>query len=384
MTVANTSNVVKFNGNSSTTSFPFTFAVFATGDVVVVRTSATAVETEQTVTTHYTVTINSDQDGNPGGTVTMLTAPPSGEKLTVYRDIASIQGVDLANQGTFYPEVIEDAFDRLTMLVQELEERGNRSPLLPVSTGVGGSFTLGEPAAGELVRYNAAADGMEASGLSIASIPANVSAAASSASAASDSADAAALSETAAALSETAASDSEDAAALSETAASDSADAAALSATNATNAAITAANDAANDAGGYSQSQVDAFVSDAAVRTSVGAATDSNVFTDVDHTKLNSLGAQTVKLNTKVIQLGVWDVTASLSKDIAHGLTWTKIRTINVIIYTDDQSVVKYNDAAIFSIYNSNITVTLDSSYNSTTYNATDENRGWMTLQYVD
>ena len=177
MTVANTSNVAKFNGNSSTTSFPFAFAVFATTDVVVVLTSATAVETVQSVSTHYTVSINANQDSSPGGVITMLTAPATGKKLTVFRDLVASQGVDLANQGTFYPEVIEDGFDRLTMLVQELEERVARSPILPVSTGVTGSFSMGDPVASQTLQYNATANGIEASGYSTTSLASNVAAA---------------------------------------------------------------------------------------------------------------------------------------------------------------------------------------------------------------
>ena len=177
MTVANTSNVAKFNGNSSTTSFPFAFAVFATTDVVVVLTSATAVETVQSVSTHYTISINANQDSSPGGVITMLTAPATGKKLTVFRDLVASQGVDLANQGTFYPEVIEDGFDRLTMLVQELEERVARSPILPVSTGVTGSFSMGDPVASQTLQYNATANGIEASGYSTTSLASNVAAA---------------------------------------------------------------------------------------------------------------------------------------------------------------------------------------------------------------
>jgi len=177
MTVANTSNVAKFNGNSSTTSFPFAFAVFATTDVVVVLTSATAVETVQSVSTHYTVSINANQDSSPGGVITMLTAPATGKKLTVFRDLVASQGVDLANQGTFYPEVIEDGFDRLTMLVQELEERVARSPILPVSTGVTGSLGISDPVANQTLQFNATANGIEASGYSTTSLASNVAAA---------------------------------------------------------------------------------------------------------------------------------------------------------------------------------------------------------------
>ena len=61
-----------FAGNASTTTFAFSFKVFsATGsDLSVVFTNSSGVESTKTITTDYSVSLNSDQDNNPGGSIT--------------------------------------------------------------------------------------------------------------------------------------------------------------------------------------------------------------------------------------------------------------------------------------------------------------------------
>lgn len=124
-----------FNGNGSTTAFPFTFKVFATTDVVVVLTDEDGIETTKTIITHYTVSLNADQDTSPGGTVTMLTAPATGELLTLTSNVGNLQPVEITNQGGFYPSVINTALDRAIILIQQLLNKINRSVKIPLSDG---------------------------------------------------------------------------------------------------------------------------------------------------------------------------------------------------------------------------------------------------------
>ena len=124
-----------FSGNGSTTAFPFTFKVFSTNDVVVVLTDTDGVEDTLTLTTDYTVSLNADQDTSPGGTVTMLTAPATGELLTLTSAVGNLQPIEITNQGGFYPNVINKAFDRATILIQQLLNKINRSIKIPLSDG---------------------------------------------------------------------------------------------------------------------------------------------------------------------------------------------------------------------------------------------------------
>lgn len=135
MTVANTLRKAgPFTGNGVTTAFPFTFKCFATSDLVVTElTIATNVETTKTLTTHYTVSLNADQDTSPGGTVNAVVAPSSAVKWTITSAVPAAQSADLISGGAFYPKNIEDSLDKLTILVQQLQELQSRSLLLPVS-----------------------------------------------------------------------------------------------------------------------------------------------------------------------------------------------------------------------------------------------------------
>jgi hypothetical protein len=138
MTISSTTRIAgPFVGNGTASAFPFTFKVFAAGDLDVIRlATSTGVETTLVLTTDYTVALNIDQDSNPGGTVTLVGGPlATGFTLTITSDIANLQPTDLTNQGGFYPEVITDSFDRATIQIQQMAGEVSRSIKAPISDG---------------------------------------------------------------------------------------------------------------------------------------------------------------------------------------------------------------------------------------------------------
>jgi hypothetical protein len=147
MTVQNTiRRAGPFTGDGVTTSFPFTFKVFEDTDLVVVEFDiGTEVETEMVLATDYTVDLNPDQDSTPGGSVEALVAPPVGVKWTFTSAVPAVQGTELTDGSSFYPRVIEDSLDRLTILVQQLLELQSRSLLLPVSFNLVGLLPAPTP-----------------------------------------------------------------------------------------------------------------------------------------------------------------------------------------------------------------------------------------------
>jgi hypothetical protein len=134
MTISSTSNKVQFNGSGTTGPFPFTFKTFANGDLTVIKTDSLGVETTLVLTTDYTVSLNADQNNNPGGSVTTVATVASGYKLTLVREVDALQETDITNGGGFYPEVVENALDRLTMLVQQVDEKAERAVKVDVSS----------------------------------------------------------------------------------------------------------------------------------------------------------------------------------------------------------------------------------------------------------
>jgi len=128
VTVSTTSIKNSAAGNGSTTAFSFTFKVFASSEVkVYVRTDSTGAETlkaEGTGSANYSV---SGVGSASGGTVTFVTAPASGETVVIRRNTAQTQGTDYVENDPFAAEDHETALDKLTHIVQEVQEQLDRS-----------------------------------------------------------------------------------------------------------------------------------------------------------------------------------------------------------------------------------------------------------------
>lgn len=142
MTISSTTRKAgPFTGNGAATSFPFGFKVFDKTDVQCVLTSAAGVDSTLTLDSDYSVTLNSNQDSTPGGTVTYpISGGPmvSPVQLTVLGDLDQLQETDLTNNGGFYPKVIEDALDRAVVLIQQLNEIASRAIRISASDSTTG------------------------------------------------------------------------------------------------------------------------------------------------------------------------------------------------------------------------------------------------------
>jgi hypothetical protein len=267
-----------FIGNGSTTAFPFTFKVFTASDLVVTRANTAGAETVLTMGTNYTVSLNANQNTNPGGTVTLTSALASNFRLVITSAVPNLQPVDITNNGGFYPKVINDALDRVTILSQQIALDASRSVKVPVTSDVTGDelrdqlFTARDQAASSA---SAAASSQTAATNSATSAAGSATTASTQASAASTSATNAASSATAAAGSATAAAGSATTAATQATNASNSASSASTSATNAASSASTASTQAGiatTKAGEASTSAAAAAGSQTAAASSASAA----------------------------------------------------------------------------------------------------------------
>lgn len=132
MTVSTAYSVLSYAGNGATTAFSVTWPFF-TGTLVVTLVSSTGVETVKSLTTHYTVSGGTDSNGLPAtGTVTMLTAPASGETLRITRSTTKTQASTWTESDPFPQKTVEAALDKLTLLAQEAGSPGT------VNDGIGG------------------------------------------------------------------------------------------------------------------------------------------------------------------------------------------------------------------------------------------------------
>lgn len=134
---ATTRKAGPFTGNGSTTAFPFTFKVFTTADVAVIVADADGIESTLILDSDYSVTLNSDQDATPGGTVTYPisgTPLPSTDKLSIKGDVDYEQGTDIPTGGDFNPVVLENALDSLSMQIQQVQEAVSRAAVVPITS----------------------------------------------------------------------------------------------------------------------------------------------------------------------------------------------------------------------------------------------------------
>lgn len=147
-----------YNGNDSQTVFPFSFRSFLSTDLLVIRTDEDGVEHDLVPGSDYSVSLNADQNANPGGSVTYPisgTPLPTGETLTIVSDLEYLQPLNLLNGGNFSPSAQNSAFDRVTMLVKQVKEKVSRALQLAVSTPAGVDVTLPVPEASKVIGWSA-------------------------------------------------------------------------------------------------------------------------------------------------------------------------------------------------------------------------------------
>ena len=126
MTISSTTVKNSYSGDSSTTTFTYTFKIFQDSDIQVIIRSSTGTETTKTITTHYTVT----GAGNSGGGSVIFTGgniPTTGQTVVLRRNIPQTQAIDYIANDPFPAESHEEGLDRATMAIQQLQEEVTRS-----------------------------------------------------------------------------------------------------------------------------------------------------------------------------------------------------------------------------------------------------------------
>lgn len=145
-----------YSGNGSVSSFHYGFKIFNEEELDVYLTHD-SVQSIQYLGTHYSVT-NVGHD--LGGDVVFITPPASGDQVFIRSNLAPSQLTDFDSQGGFYPEVHEDAFDKVTLLIQQLYDKvlrslriGDLDPVTQINP-----VTL---VAGNYLQVNGTADGFQ-------------------------------------------------------------------------------------------------------------------------------------------------------------------------------------------------------------------------------
>ena len=135
MTVASETSKVKYNGNDSTTIFAYTYKITDEEQLQVIIADSDDLVPDNSYTlilnTDYTV---SDVGEAAGGNVTLddLTTYcgqatlPTGWVISIARVVEVVQETDFENQGGFFADTHEDAFDYQTFINQQQKEELDR------------------------------------------------------------------------------------------------------------------------------------------------------------------------------------------------------------------------------------------------------------------
>jgi len=168
MTVSTTTNRAGFVCNGVTYQFSFNFKILANGDLqVYLYNTTTRLTSQLTLNVDYTVDIASP---GPGGTVTLIGAygppcppgviPGSNYTLTLLRAMPRTQEIDFLNGDSLDERNIEGMGDKLTMMVQDLDNKMARTLAFPPTSEIS-NISVPDPAPGAYLRWNSSGDGLE-------------------------------------------------------------------------------------------------------------------------------------------------------------------------------------------------------------------------------
>ncbi|WP_428247209.1 hypothetical protein [Ferrovibrio sp.] len=159
MPISNSINRWPYTGNGITTVFGFDGAVFATGDLKVYAGGALKL-----LGVDYTVSINADRTG----AVTFGVAPADGIPVLLVRDVPATQTKNFPAFNSFPAEQVTEAFDKLTVLVQQLfSSVGRKIGIADTDSMANFSLPALAQRAGKLLGFDGAGE-MVASSLTIA------------------------------------------------------------------------------------------------------------------------------------------------------------------------------------------------------------------------
>lgn len=136
MTLSTTDNAISYTGNGTTKAFSFPYRFLSDGHL-----SVAVAGVEKVLNVDYSVT---GAGSASGGTVTFITAPADGESVLIERIVPYTQEADLENFDGYPSDVMEEALDKIVMMIQRLSAGSGRSLYL-LSTTALSNFIIPEP-----------------------------------------------------------------------------------------------------------------------------------------------------------------------------------------------------------------------------------------------
>lgn len=148
MALSTTTARNNYNADGTLSTYAYSFYILSENDLVVTVRNTLGVETNLAKTTDYTVT---GVGLTAGGNIVLVNASQAwltsgfltnNYKLTIRRVRSLVQDNDIRNQGSFYPETHEDAFDHFVMIAQQQQDALDRTMKAPVTDGTANDMEL--------------------------------------------------------------------------------------------------------------------------------------------------------------------------------------------------------------------------------------------------
>jgi hypothetical protein len=129
MTVSTTTSEARFEGNGSATVFPLGFEIEDDSHLSVNLIQLNGVPSPLTLNVNYTV---SGVNNESGATLTLGRVMEVGEALVVRRNTPRTQPNSLLPNAGFSPTAVENALDRVVLIVQEIAGLNDRALKVPI------------------------------------------------------------------------------------------------------------------------------------------------------------------------------------------------------------------------------------------------------------
>lgn len=146
-------------GNSIADTFSYGFKVNDKTELSVYETDDTGVQTELIVDTDYTV---NSVGNDSGGTITRVAgALPTNYEWYIRSNYDETQLTAFTSQGAFFPDLHENAMDKLTFLIQQILDKFGRTFTLSDSYSGPLPLSLEDPDPGKVLRWRGDSTGLE-------------------------------------------------------------------------------------------------------------------------------------------------------------------------------------------------------------------------------
>jgi len=122
-------------------------------------------------------------------------------------------------------------------------------------------------------------------------------------------------------------------------------------------------------------------------------ASDSDKVAPTQQSAKAYVDGRTASMNTKVVEIGDWNMDSTTQVNPSHGLTLSKIRSISVVIRNDSGTLYPFpftggyaslNERWILSSSNIVLSRFVGGVFDDPSFSSTSYNRGWITIQYTD